>query len=307
MKNTTKAYIAVTCQSLIVGFSFLFVKIALKSADTLSLLAHRFTLAALGILIYNLLSPSKIKVDRSDWRKIAPYSVAYPIAFFLFQTLGLQMISSSEAGIVHATAPVWTLIAAGILLKERVGSAQKLLMLLSVSGVVFINIMNGSSVGKNSYLGFLFILLSAISFAVYTVLTRRLSKTYSVLPIVYVMSITGCVVFNLISVARHLLNGSLADYFRPFSDPAFAWAMLYLGVLSSLVTALLSTYALGKLEASKVGLCNNLSVVVTLLAGPAFLHETLYYYHYISMLAILIGTIGFNLIKIKPRLKDAGQ
>ncbi len=301
MKNTTKAFIAVTCQALIVGFSFLFVKIALRSADTLSLLAHRFTLAALGIFIYNLLSPNKVKVGLSAWRNIAPYSIAYPIAFFLFQTLGLQMISSSEAGIVHATAPVWTLIAAGILLKERVGGAQKLLMLLSVSGVIFINIMNGS-VGKNGYLGYLFILLSAISFAVYTVLTRRLSRSYSVLPIVYVMSITGCVAFNLISVARHLLNGSLADYFKPFANPAFVWAMLYLGVLSSLVTALLSTYALGRLEASKVGLCNNMSVVVTMLAGPIFLHESLYYYHYVGMLAILIGTIGFNLIR--PRLRD---
>lgn len=305
MENTTKAYIAVTGQALIVGFSFLFVKIALRSADPLSLLAHRFTLAAVGIFVYSLLNPNKIRVGLSDWRSIAPYSIVYPISFFLFQTLGLQMISSSEAGIVHATAPVWTLIAAGILLKERVGSAQKLLMLLSVSGVIFINIMNGSNVGNDGYLGFLFILLSAISFAVYTVLTRKLSRTYSVLPIVYVMSITGCVVFNLISVVRHLLNGSLADYFKPFADPTFVWAMLYLGVLSSLMTALLSTYALGRLEASKVGLCNNMSVVVTILAGPIFLHESLYYYHYIGMLAILVGTIGFNLIK--PRLKDADR
>ena len=305
MKNTTRAYIAVAFQALIVGFSFLFVKIALKSADAVSLLAHRFTFAALGIFIYNLLSPNKIKVSMADWLKIAPYSLAYPIGFFALQTLGLQIISSSEAGIVHATAPVWTLIAAKLLLKEQVGSMQKLLMLLSVSGVVFINIMNGFNIGGRSYLGFLLILLSAISFAFYTVLTKKLSQVYPVVSIVTVLSMTGCVVFNALLIVRHLANGSIATYFKPFSDASFVWAMLYLGVLSSLITALLSTYALRRLEATKVGLCNNASIIVTILAGPIFLHESLYGYHYIGMAAILVGTVGFNLIKLSP--KGAGK
>lgn len=305
MKNTTKAYVAVTLQAVIVGFSFLFVKVALKSADTLSLLAHRFTLAALGILLYRLLRPGQIKIRAADWRKILPYSLAYPIAFFLLQTLGLQRIASSEAGIVHATAPVWTLIAARILLKERISRAQGLLMLLSVSGVVFIHIMNGFDPTNGGWLGFLFILLSAVAFAVYTALTRRLSRSYSALPIVYVMSIAGCVAFNLILIGRHLINGSLAAYFAPFAEPSFLGAILYLGVLSSLVTALLSTYALGKLEATRVGLFNNMSVVVTVLAGTLLLRESLYYYHYIGILAILTGTIGFNLIK--PPSKKASK
>ncbi len=301
MKDTTKAYIAVTLRVFLVGFSFLSVKIALKSADPFSLLAHRFTLAALAILLYSLLNPGKIKLSAADWRRILPYSIAYPIAFFLLQTLGLQSISSSEAGIVHATVPVWTLIAAGILLKERVNRAQALMMLLSVSGVVFINIMNGFELAHSGYTGFLFILLSAIAFAVYTVLTRRLAQTYSVLPIVYVTSIAGCVVFNAISIGRHLISGRITAYFAPFSDLAFWGVMLYLGVLSSLMTSLLSTYALRRLEATRVGICDNLSVIVTVLAGTLLLRERLYYYHYIGILAILTGAIGFNLIK--PPLK----
>ncbi len=305
MKNTTKAYLAVTFQTLIVGFSFLFVKIALRSADAVSLLAHRFTVAALCIVIYRLLNPARINIGTSAWLKIVPYSIAYPIAFFFFQTFGLKIISSSEAGIIHATAPVWTLIAARIILKERVGNLQKLLLALSVSGVIYINIMSGFRIGSGSYPGFLFILISAVSFAIYYVLIRKLSRQYAVLSIVYVMSITGCVVFNAVSIAQHIINGNAAAYFKPFSDLSFVWAMLYLGVLSSLVTSLLSTYALGKLEATKVGLFNNMSVIVTILAGPVFLHETLYGYHYIGMIAILTGTIGFNLIK--PRREDTDK
>ncbi|MDR1772046.1 MAG: DMT family transporter [Hungatella sp.] len=302
MKNTIKAYLAITLQALIIGFSFLFVKIALKSADTLSLLAHRFTLAPLCIFIYRFFTPNKTRVSAADWFKIIPFSIAYPILFFLFQTLGLKIISSSEAGIVQATAPVLTLIAARIIIKEQVRNLQKLFMVISVSGVVFINVMNGFNIGNYSYLGFLFILMSAVSFAIYNVLIKKISKDYSVFSIVYVMSIAGCIVFNLISIIQHILNGNISAYFEPFSDPSFVGAIIYLGVFSSLITSLLSTYALGKLDATRVGLFNNVSTVVTILAGTIFLHEPLFYYHYIGIIAILFGTIGFNLIRFP--LKD---
>lgn len=305
MEKTTKAYFTITLQSLIIGFSFLFVKIALRSADTMSLLAHRFTLAALCILIYGLFNRNKIHVSFSDWLKIMPYSIIYPILFFLLQTLGLKIISSSEAGIVQAMAPILTLIAARIILKEQIGNLQKLLMVISVSGVVFINIMNGFNIGNYSYLGFLFILMSAVSFAIYNALTKKLSKTYSIFSIVYVTSITGCIVFNSISIIQHVINGTISAYFKPFSDLSFVLAIIYLGIFSSLVTSLLTTYSLSKLEATKVGLFSNVSTVVTILAGTVFLHESLHYYHYIGIIAILTGTIGFNLSKLPGKPSDS--
>lgn len=299
MKDTTKAYIAITIQSLITGLSFLFVKIALESADTFTLLAHRFTIAAIGMVIYKLLRPNSIKIEKSDWKKIVPFSFAYPIIFFLFQTLGLKFISSSEAGIVQAIAPILTLIAARIILKEEIKNTQKLSIVLSVAGVIFINVMKGFNPGSNSFMGFLFILLSACAFATYNVLTKKLSKEFSVSSIVYVMSITGCIVFNLIAISMHLVNGTITSYFSPFSNSSFVVAILYLGLLSSIGTSMLSTYALGRLQATKVGLFANLATVVTILAGVVFLHETLYYYHYIGIAAILIGTISFNIVKGK--------
>lgn len=120
--------------------------------------------------------------------------------------------------------------------------------------------------------------------------------------IVYVMSITGCFVFNVISITQHAINGKIVLYFRAFSDISFVTAIIYLGVFSSLISSLLSTYALSKLEATKVGLFNNVSTVVSILAGTLILKESLYYYHYIGIIAILTGTIGFNLIKSKSTM-----
>lgn len=300
MENTTKAYVAITVQSLIIGLSFLIVKIALTSVGTMELLAHRFTVAAVSVLIYQAIRPQNIQVCWSDFLKIAPYSLPYPIGFFLFQTLGLQSISSSEAGVISAIIPILTLIIAHAVLGETITALQKVLMLLSVSGIIFIHVMNGFSVSNYSYWGFFFILLSAFAFAFYTVLARKLTARYSVLTIVYVISILGCVVFNVISIAQHLHAGELSSYFQPFTDFTFVVAILCLGFLSSFITSLLSTYAVSRLEATKVGLFSNFSTVISILAGTIFLHEPMYYYHYIGIAAVLAGAIGFNLLK-SPR------
>lgn len=299
MEKTTKAYVAITLQSLIIGFSFLIVKIALQNANTIDLLAHRFSAAAISVWMFNFFRKNKIHIEKSDWLKIIPYSVAYPICFFLFQTIGLAKISSSQAGIINAIVPILTLIAAKIILGEEIKNSQKLLIVLSVLGVIFINIMNGFNMGDYSYIGFIFILLSTISFSAYNVLVKKLTETYSSFTIAYVMSSTGFIVFNLISIVSHIIKGDLNNYFEPFTHVSFILAVIYLGILSSLITTLLLTYALSGLEATKVGLFNNVSTVVSIFAGAIFLHEPLYYYHYIGIMAVLVGTVGFNLLSAK--------
>lgn len=273
----------------------------MNSTDTIGLLAHRFTVTAIAVLLYKVFKPNSISVCFSDWKKVAPFSLAYPVVFFLFQTLGLTIISSSEAGIVYAISPILTFIVARIVLKERANRTQTVFMILSVLGVIFINTMKGFNIGNYSYLGFLFILMSVASFSIYNVFIKKLTKGYSAMTIVYVVSICGCVIFNLVSVIQYLVRGNLEVYFKPFTNLSFVLSILYLGVIASFISSILSTYALGKLEATTVGLFNNVATVVSILVGIVFLHEQLYYYHYIGIIAILVGTIGFNLLKSQQK------
>lgn len=299
VKSTAKGYLAITCQAIIIGLSYMFVKIALNSANPIDLLADRFTIAAVAVFIFRLVKPHSFPVKINDLAKLVPLSLAYPILFFLFQTLGLKLVSSSEAGIIYAMIPIITLFVAKFVLGESISSLQAALMFVSIAGVVFINLMNGLSVGNYVFWGILFILLSTLSSALYNVFTRKLSVKYSTLTITYVMTMVGFVIFNLIAVIQHAILGTMKiQYFlEPFSSMSFTLSILYLGILSSLLTSLLSTYALGKLEASTVGQFNNFSTVISILAGVIFLNESLYYYHYLGIAAILIGTFGFNYLK----------
>lgn len=297
MENRNKAYLAMILQSLIIGFSFFAVKTSLKSVDTMGFLAHRFSITAICVLLYSLFNREKFRVDKGAWIEIAPFSLGFPIMFFLFQTLGLEIISSSESGIIYAITPILTFIIAKIFLNEMGTLKQSLFMILSVGGVIFINAMKGLNFGYESLLGVIFTLISATSFAVYNVFIRKLSKKYNPYQIAKVVIFLGFIAFNIVYIGKLIKTGNLNTYFQAFNSIEFIFSIVFLSVFSSFLTIILTNFALANLEATTVSLFQNVSTVVSILAGVLFLSEKLYYYHYIGIIAILVGTIGFNLSK----------
>ena len=78
MNEKTKAYLAALSFSAIIGFSFLFTKIALGYASPLTNLAHRYTIAALVMVVLhqtklikvrNLQEAGKLELVRQEREK----------------------------------------------------------------------------------------------------------------------------------------------------------------------------------------------------------------------------------------------
>lgn len=119
-KKQNQAYIGLVLATLIIGLSFIFVKIGLRYAGAMDLLAHRFTAAAISIVILWIFG--FIKLPRFSFKKaksLLLLSLFYPLLFFALQTFGLQHSTASEAGIIFAATPIITLIAASFFLKEK--------------------------------------------------------------------------------------------------------------------------------------------------------------------------------------------
>ncbi len=287
------AYIAIVVYATIVGLSFLFVKLALQAADPLDTLAHRFTVAAAAASA-PLLFGWRPRIRAKDLPGLLPLACFYPALFFAFQAYGLQTTTSSEAGIVHATVPIFTMLAAAVYLKERATLTRVLFTLLSVAGVVYIFAIKGASFAAADGRGLLLILLSALSAAAYNAGARKKSRQIPLADMTYVMTVIGFLAFNAIAIVRHGSEGTLGDYFKPFGNVEFALAMAYLGILSSLVTSFLSNFALSKLEAAKVGVFNHLSTLVSIAGGVVFMGDRLHYYHWIGAALIVLGILGAN-------------
>ncbi|MFJ8069851.1 DMT family transporter [Peribacillus sp. NPDC096447] len=294
MPENKKAYFAAILYAFIIGFSFIFTKISLMEASPLDTLAHRFTMAFLIAIIFKLYRGTSVTISVKDTLKILPLVFLYPIFFFIFQVFGLVYTSSSEAGIIQATIPIFTLLSASLFLKEYAGRGQKFFLYLSVMGVIFIFVMNDLQLAAHSLKGTILILLSSIAAALYNVVARKVTKQYSLFTLTYVMTFFGFVTFNSMAVINHIINQSISSFLLPFTSSAFLISIVYLGVLSSLLTAFLSNYALSILPASKMSVFSNLATLITVMAGVIFLHESIYYYHVIGAMIILVGVIGTN-------------
>ncbi len=292
MTTITKAYFAAISYALIVGFSFMFTKLSLNMATPLDTLAHRFTIAF--IIASALIGLKQVRLNLSKtivWR-ILPLALIYPILFFIFQTFGLVYTSSSEAGIIQATVPIFTLLLASLFLKEYTTPWQKVSVLLSVSGVIYIFMMNGAAINAQNLKGIILILLSALTGACNTVLARKLVKQYSFFTVTYVMTFFGFIFFNVTAVSNHAMTGTMPEFLAPFSNQTFIVAIIYLGALSSLATSFFSNYALSHIEAARMSVFNNLATLISIIAGVFFLNETIELYHIIGTFIILVGVTG---------------
>ena len=300
MNEKTKAYLAALSFSTIIGFSFLFTKVALGFASPLTNLAHRYTVAALVLLILQQSKVIQVKLTKEDILSILPMSLFYPLLFFMFQSFALQYISSSEAGILQALVPIITLILASVFLKEKTTFIQKFFLCLSVAGVIYIFLSKGANLGvETGILGFMLMLGSVFSNAINNILSKYKGGQYRAIDLTVVVILVGFLVFNSLSLVTHFLSGNLMSYFEPLGHLSYLISILYLGILASIVTASLSIYAIVRLGASIVSVFGNLGTVLTIVAGSVFLYEPIYAYHIIGASLIIGGILGMNMFNSK--------
>ncbi|WP_285765904.1 DMT family transporter [Peribacillus sp. SI8-4] len=305
MKSRTFAYMLAVVHASIVGLSFLFTKIAIAESNPLDTLAFRFTVSFVIILLLVAMKVIKVNYSWESIKYLIPLSLLFPTLFFAFQTFGLNYSQSTDAGILSAVTPILTLMIAGYFLKEQTSLYQKLSIVLSVIGVMYIFVVKGSTIHFSDMLGLVLILLSCIATACYTTMTRSLAKDYTPGEMSFFMMGTGFIIFNAAALFSHLKQGSMEVFLAPWSSIEFISSILYLGILASLVTSLLSNTILTKIKASQMSVFANLSTVVTIAAGAIILHEKITIHDITGSILIILGVVGTNYFggKKEPSLK----
>lgn len=299
----TKAYLGALLYALIVGFSFLFSKIAMiHTSSVLDFLANRFFIAFIFILGYIVIFKKKLDYKNKGIIRLIPLAIASPMLFSAMQAYGLKYSSSSEAGIILATIPIFTMILASYYLGEKTNRLQKISIIFSVSGVIFI-MLNKGNIEMESMKGFVFLLISSLSFSVYSVIGRKMTREYTNTELSLVMMSVSFIFFGTLAFINALRTGDIGRLITPYYNRQFIISILYLGVLSTLGTSALTNYVLSKIEASKMVVFSNLGTVISIIAGYVFLGEKIYYYHIVGSVMIILGIIGTNYFGDKSNLK----
>lgn len=294
-------YIAGLAIAVIFGLSFMFTKQALDTLPPMLLLSCRFVLASLLLTLLWGLGIIQLSFKGKPLKQLLMLSFFQPIAYFIFETIGVKLTSSSEAGIMIALIPVVVTILAAVFLNEKPGRAQLAFIFASVLGVVFISLMSGSTNGSGRFAGLLCLLGAVLSGSIYSILSRKLSYNYTPVEITFVMMWTGAAVFTVIAAASGMRSGELYKYPAYLSTSTLV-PILYLGILSSVCAFFMLNYMLSKLPATNSVVFSNLTTVISIAAGVFVRHEAFHWYQLAGGIMIILGVWGTNRYKPKQEI-----
>lgn len=284
-----KALLAIFLTTLIVGLSFVFVKMGLKYSTPVDLLADRLLVAFVVICLLRSFGAVKIgKIAKRQKIGLLGLSFLYPTGFFALQISGIEIIPATEASIIYALLPIFTLIGSAILLKEKTSLLQKSGALLSVLGVLYITFQSSINISMN-YWGYFLIFSSLFAIVLYFILLKKTVQNVSIITVTFYILMYGMLVVNLLNLFLTILTGSVSGFMERFYHAEYLYVVAYLGVLSTFLSSFLTNFSLKYLPASVVGIFNNFSPVIGLFAGVIILKETLFGYYIYGGVIVLIG------------------
>ncbi len=309
-------YLFAVLKNVIYGLSVFFTGTLSETVDVLDVLALRFLLSTAVLWLLKVTKLVKMKVgvrdlfkkkeDRNPYLKnLLIAAIFEPVLYMFFETLGISMTTGITAGVILSLAPITGCIAEEVFLKEKTTLLQKVFLAIGIVGVIYISVNTNTTDGKDSLWGILFVVIAVLVGSLFLTFSRKSSKAFSAMEITYISSWLGMVVFNAVNVVRHLANGTILTYFAPYMSIENMVGFVFLAVISTVIATGMNNFALGKMQVSTMSAFGGLSTLVTIAVGVLFNNETLYPFHIIGMILILIRMVGVSWIQIRKTNKSA--
>ncbi|HZS35335.1 MAG TPA: DMT family transporter [Polyangia bacterium] len=257
-------------------------KIALKELPPFSLIAARAILATTILCVAHSLRGWQ-RVAWRDLPTLFVYAFFGIIANQLIFIAGLERSTATNAVVIGATIPVFTVGVALVLKRERATAARLIGLLVAFAGAMAIVGAGRFEAGGTRLLGNLLIVCNSLSFSIYLVISRPLLARYSTLTV-----ITWTFIFGAIGVIPFGAKGLIEH--APALHATTWLAVAYIAIFPTVGTYFLNSYALKRAPSSLVAIYIYLQPVMGALMAAKWLHET-------STIATLIGglLIGFGI------------
>ncbi len=273
--------------------NFVIARDLIKQIAPVSLNFYRWLLASL------ILAPFAWRSTKESWTLIKK-NIRY---LFLVSLLGISLFNSfvyigahyttaiNMALIGTTSSPIMVVILARIFLGERIYLAKAIGTLLCIIGVLFLlshgnfNNLVHFQFGE----GDLWLLLAALSFAIYNILVRKKPKELKPLPFLFIIFSLG----TLLMTPFFFVEASRAA--PVVWNLRLMFSVLFLGLGASVICFFIWNIAIAKLGAGRTALFGNLIPVFSSLEAVALLNEKITLFHIISFCLVVGGLVIANL------------
>jgi drug/metabolite transporter (DMT)-like permease len=251
------------------SFNYVVGKVALRELPPLFLTGLRTGLAGLIMCPIYLFRKPPHQRDVWKWREfrtLALLGLCGVVVNQMFFVLGLARTSVAHAAIVIALTPMLVLLMAVGVGQERLKAFKAAGMLIALAGVVVLQLGKKSGTSATA-LGDFLVLLAALTFAVFTVAGKTVTKRYGPVTVNTFAYVGG----GLLLLPLTLWEGSQTAL-RDIS--ALAWlSVFYMAAFASVLAYLIYYYALTHAPASRVSALSYLQPLLATLMAIPILHE----------------------------------
>jgi drug/metabolite transporter (DMT)-like permease len=241
-----KAHVALFCVSLLYGANYLIAKGVMPHyLEPSAFIALRVTGAL--ILFGTLALILKEKIARKDMLRFAGcglFGVAVNQTFF-FE--GLSRTSAMNSSILMTLNPIMVMLMAAFFLKERITILKGAGILIGAAGAAgIITFSNLYGSGNSSLKGDIFVLINALSYAIYLVMVKPLMRKYKPVTVA-----TMIFAFGFLFVIPYSMNTLSATDFGAI--PGDKWLSITYVILGTTFLAyLFNVFALQRVSPSVV-------------------------------------------------------
>ena len=271
------------------GGMYVVSKVVLEVIPPFSLLTIRLIMGALtlGIVVYlrNRRAGTALTITKDFfWTSFLVGFVGYGISLG-FQFVGTKLSTASNGSLVTSATPAFVLLFAPFLLGEKPTARRVIALVLSTLGVLAVIDPRTAELSPSLFWGNMSLLAAALTWALYSVLVRKVSKSSDLLTSSTIMLLGGIpssVAFSIWELNTQGI-GTIT--------PGIIGGLLFLGIVSTAIAMFLWNYAFAELPAAVASLTFFAQPVVGTLLGWFFLSEQ------ITSLFILGGVlIGIGII-----------
>jgi len=226
-------------------------------------------------------------VLRRHWRLLAVLGGSGVAAFQVLAYLGLQSTTTVNGVVMNSAAPIFIILCAWLIDRDRASPRQIAGMVISFLGIVVI--MEEGSLAALADFRVKFgdlVILSAMPFwGVYAVLLKRRPRELDPLGLLFSVNAAGVAILAPIYAWETLFVRA------PVLTLGSVEAVLYVGILASIVAFLCWNYGVSMVGPNRAGFTLHLLPAFGTVFAIIFLDESLRLYHVIGIGTILAGVL----------------
>ena len=269
------------------ALNFTVVKASLSEIDPYSFNAIRFLLAASFMWLVLAKRKAWFKPVKKDWLPLLAMGLCGNLLYQWLFIVGIDLTLAANAAVMLGTIPIWVAVFSHISSIESMNRLKGIGVFLAFSGVLLIILFgnNRLTFESENFTGDVVIVLAAIVWALYTILSKRFLTRYSPLQFSTMMASVGAVSLFILAIPH---TGE-TDW-SSVSLPAYGGAV-FSGLLSIGVAYLIWNHAIRTVGAVRTATYQNLVPVLGLLFGIVLLGENLEPLQYVGSAVVIVGIL----------------